>query len=88
MDFKKVFDRVKHSLVGLVGLYNINTNRINVIQQLYDRSSSEVYLNDTIGDWFRKRIAKDAFTVQKVILNAPWRKKKRIGLHFYFWLLT
>jgi len=33
-------------------MYNINGNLINTIKQLYDKASSAVYLNGSIGDWF------------------------------------
>ena len=57
VDFKKAFDRVWHTaLWAILRAYNINTNLINVIQQLYDRASSAVYLNSSIGDWFRMTV--------------------------------
>ena len=36
--------------------YNINANLICVIQNLYDKASSAVYLNGNIGDWFRTTV--------------------------------
>ena len=36
--------------------YNINANLIRVIQNLYDKASSAVYLNGVIGDWFRTTV--------------------------------
>ena len=36
--------------------YNINANLIRVIQNLYDKASSAVYLNGDIGDWFRTTV--------------------------------
>ena len=57
MDFKKAFDKVWHAaLWATLRAYNINANLINVIQQLYDRASSAVYLNSSIGDWFRRTV--------------------------------
>ena len=32
--------------------YNINANLIRMIQNLYDKATSAVYLNNSIGDWF------------------------------------
>ena len=32
-----------------VQLYNTNANLINIIQQLYDRTSNAVYLDDRLG---------------------------------------
>ena len=49
VDFKKAFDRVWHAaLWATLRAYNINANLINVIQQLYDRASSAVYLNSSV----------------------------------------
>ena len=57
VDFKKAFDRVWHAaLWATLRAYNINANLINVIQQLYDRASSAVYLNGSVGDWFRTTV--------------------------------
>ena len=54
VDFKKAFDRVWHAeLWATMNRYNINVNTIRVIQNLYDQTSSAVYLNGDIGEWFR-----------------------------------
>ena len=37
-------------------LYNINANLIRVIKQLYDKATSAVYYNGSIGDWFRTTV--------------------------------
>ena len=37
-------------------LYNINTNLINVIQNLYDEATSAVCFNGSTGDWFRTTV--------------------------------
>ena len=34
-------------------LYNINTNLINAIQNLYDKATNAVCFNGSTGDWFR-----------------------------------
>ena len=34
--------------------YNISTNLIRVIKDLYDKATSAVLFNASIGDWFRK----------------------------------
>ena len=36
--------------------YNINVNLIRMIQNLYDKANSAVYLNNSIGDWFRTTV--------------------------------
>ena len=33
--------------------YNISTNLIHVIKNLYDKATSAVLFNGSIGDWFR-----------------------------------
>ena len=37
-------------------LYNINGNLIQVIENLYNKSTIAVYLNGDIGDWFRTTV--------------------------------
>ena len=57
VDFKKTFDRVWHTaLWATMKLYNINGNLIKVIEELYNKASSAVYLNNSIGDWFRTTV--------------------------------
>ena len=54
MDLKKAFDRVWHAaLWATMKKYNINTNRIRVIKNLYNKATSAVLFNNSIGDWFR-----------------------------------
>ena len=36
--------------------FNINANLIRMIQNLYDKATSAVYLNNSIGDWFRTTV--------------------------------
>ena len=57
IDFKKAFDRVWHAaLWATMKKYNISTNLIQVIKNLYDKATSAVLFNGTIGDWFRTPI--------------------------------
>ena len=57
MDFKKEFDRVWHAaLWATMNLYNINGNLIKLMQNLYNKATSAVYLNNSIGDWFRTTV--------------------------------
>ena len=57
VDFKKAFDRVWHAaLWSTMRLYNINTNLTRAIENLYNKASSAVYLNSSIGDWFRTTV--------------------------------
>ena len=54
IDFKKAFDRVCHAaLWATMKKYNISTNLIQVIKNLYDKATSAVLLNGSIGGWFR-----------------------------------
>ena len=55
IDFKKAFDRVQHAaLWATMKKYNISTNLIQVIKNLYNKATSAVLFNGSIGDWFRK----------------------------------
>ena len=57
IDFKKAFDRVWHAaLWATMKKYNISTNLIQVIKNLYNKAISAVLFNSSIGDWFRKTV--------------------------------
>ena len=57
IDFKKAFDRVWHSaLWATMRLYNINTNLINAIQNLYGKATSAVCFSGSTGGWFRTTV--------------------------------
>ena len=50
IDFKKAFDRVWHAaLWATMKKYNISTNLIRVIKNLYDKATSAVLFNSSIG---------------------------------------
>ena len=50
VDFKKAFDRVWHSaLWATMKKYNISTYLIQVIKNLYNKATSAVLFNGTIG---------------------------------------
>ena len=54
IDFRKAFDRVWHAaLWATMKKYNIGTKIIRVIKNLYDKATSAVLFNSSIGDWFR-----------------------------------
>ena len=54
VDFKKAFDRVWHAaLCATMNLYNVNGNIIKLIKNLYNKATSAVYLNNSIGDWLK-----------------------------------
>ena len=53
-DFKKAIDRVWHAtLWAAMKKYNISENLIRVIENLYDKATSAVLFNSSIGDWLR-----------------------------------
>ena len=53
IDFKKAFDRVLHAaLWATMKKYNIGANLIQVIKSLYDKATSAILFNSSIGDWF------------------------------------
>ena len=57
IDFKKAFDRVWHAaLWATMKKYNISTNLIQVIKNLYNKATSAVLFNGSIGDWFQTTV--------------------------------
>ncbi|WP_293682112.1 reverse transcriptase family protein, partial [Thiolapillus sp.] len=60
IDFKKAFDKVWHAaLWATMKKYNISTNLIQVIKNLYSKATSAVLINGSIGDWFRTQLESD-----------------------------
>ena len=57
IDFKKAFYRVWHKILwATMKRYNISANLIQVIKNLYDKATSAVLFNSSIGDWFRTTV--------------------------------
>ena len=57
LDFKKAFDRVWHAaLWATMRKYNISANLVRTIEQLFDKATSAVQMNDSIGEWFRTTV--------------------------------
>ena len=57
IDFKKAFDRVWHAASwATMKKYNISTNLIKVIKNLYDKATSSVLFHSSIGDWFQPTV--------------------------------
>ena len=52
IDFKKAFDRVWATMRK----YNISANLVRTIEQLYDKATSAVQMNGSIGEWFRTTV--------------------------------
>ena len=52
IDVNKAFDRVWHAaLRATLKKYNISTNPIRVIKNLYDKVTSAVLFNNSVGNW-------------------------------------
>ena len=57
IDSKKAFDRVWHAaLWATMHKYNISANLVHTIEQLYDKATSAVQMNGSIGEWFRTTV--------------------------------
>ena len=57
IDFKKAFDRVwQAALWATMRKYNISANLVRTIEQLYDKATSAVQMNDSIGEWLRTKV--------------------------------
>ena len=57
IDFKKAFDRVWHAaLWATMRKYNISANLVRTIEQIYDKATSAVQMNGSIGEWFRTTV--------------------------------
>ena len=51
---KKTFDRLCIQPYGS-HMYSIGVNLIHTIEQLYDKATSAVQMNGSMGEWFRKK---------------------------------
>ena len=57
IDFKKAFDRVCHrALWATMKNYNIDHDILRAIKGLYNNSTSAVYKDGTISDWFKTTV--------------------------------
>ena len=57
IDFKKAFDTVCHAaLWATMKKYNVSTNLIQRIKNLYDKATGAVLFNSSIRDWFRTTV--------------------------------
>ena len=61
IELKKTFYRVWHAALwatmwATMKKYNIRTNLIRVIKNLYDKATSAVLFKSSIGDWFRTTV--------------------------------
>ena len=68
IDFKKAFDRVwRAALLATMKKYNISTNLIRIIKNLYDKATCTVLFNSNKGDWFRATVR----VRQRCLLSSP-----------------
>ncbi|KAK2193002.1 hypothetical protein NP493_18g00015 [Ridgeia piscesae] len=75
IDFKKAFDTVWHAaLWATMRHFNINAKLIRMIQNLYDKATSAVYLNNSIGDWFRTTVGVRQGCVLSPSSTSSWRE--------------
>ena len=57
IDFKKAFNRVwLTALWATMRKYNISANLVRTIEQLYDKATSAVQMNSSVGEWFRTTV--------------------------------
>ena len=57
IDFKKAFDRVWHAaLWATMRKYTISAYLVRTTEQLYDKATSAVQMNDSIGERFRTTV--------------------------------
>ena len=56
INFKKAFNRVWHAALWATMKKYISTNHIQVIKNLYNKDTSTVLFNSSIGDWFRTTV--------------------------------
>ena len=65
------FNRVWHTaLWATMKKYNISTNLIRVIKNLYDKATSVILFNSSIGDWFRTTIGvRQACLLSPILFN-------------------
>ena len=57
IDFKKAFDRIRHAVLwASMKKDNISTNVFRVIKNLYDKATTAVLFNSSIGDWCRTTV--------------------------------
>ena len=71
-------------------LYNINTNLINAIQNVYDKATSAVCFNGSTGDWFRTTVgvrqgcllSPTLFNIvlERVMADAPGDHKSTVSI--------
>ena len=58
IDFEKAFNRVWHAtLWATMKKYNISNYLIQVIKNLYNKATSAVLFNGSIGDWLQTIVA-------------------------------
>ena len=71
IDLIKAFDRVWHaSLWATKRKYNISANLVCIIEQLYDKATSVVQMNGSLGEWFRTTVGvRQECLLSPILLN-------------------
>ena len=71
IEFKKAFDRVWHAaLWAIMRKYNISANLVRTIEQLFDKATSAVQMNGSIGEWFRTTVGvRQGFLLSPTLFN-------------------
>ena len=71
VDFKKAFNRVWHAaLWSTMKLYNINANLIKVIESLFGKTTSAVFYNGSVGEWFRTTVGvRQGYLLSPILFN-------------------
>ena len=65
--FKKAFEREWHAaLWATMREYNVSVNLVRTTEQLYDKATSAVQMNGSMGEWFRTAVG-----LRQVCLLSP-----------------
>ena len=56
IDFKKTFNRIWHAPLWATMKKYISTNLVQVIKNLYNKTTSAVLFNSSVADWFRTTV--------------------------------
>ena len=71
IDFKKALNRVWHAaLWATMKKYTISTNLIQVIKNHYNKATSAILFNGSIGDWFQTTVGvRQGFLLSSTLFN-------------------
>ena len=71
IDFKKALDCVRYAaLWTTMRKYNINANLVHTTKQLYDKATSAVQMNGSIGEWLRTTVGvRQGWLLSPIVFN-------------------